>query len=154
MTVKLSIVIPVYGQLHHLINCLDGLMRTVPQDGSCEVVLVDDCSPDFDLRRLALVQGAKVLRTDANAGFARACNLGAKAAAGEHLFFLNSDTVAHLGWYGPLLAAFENPQVGVVGPKLVFPPEWWCPECRLYRGDPQQGPNDPNDPSKGARTSV
>lgn len=152
MTTDLSIVIPVYGQLHHLVNCLDSLMRTLPQGGGYEVVLVDDCSPDFDLRRLALVQGAKVLRTESNAGFGQACNLGAKSAAGRILFFLNSDTLAHPGWYAPLLGAFDDPKVGVVGPKLVFPPDWWCPECKLYRGDPQEGQVDANDPSKGKRT--
>ena len=150
--IDLSIVIPVYGQLHHLVNCLDSLAHTLPKEGGYEAVLVDDCSPDFDLRRLALAKGAKVFRTETNGGFAQACNLGAKAAEGGVLFFLNSDTIAHPGWYAPLLAAFADPKVGIVGPKLVFPPDWWCPQCRLYRGDPQERPLDPNDPSKGVQT--
>jgi GT2 family glycosyltransferase len=67
-----------------------------------------------------------------NVGFAQACNAGAKAAKGEILLFLNSDTIAHPNWQQPLLDAFES-GVGIVGPKLVFPVSYWCPACRVYQ---------------------
>jgi len=54
-------------------------------------------------------------------GFSGNCNAGAARAAGDVLLFLNQDTRARPGWFEPLLAAFGDPQVGIVGPKLVFP---------------------------------
>ncbi len=128
---NLSIIIPVYGQLHLVLNCLDSLVRTATSPA--EILLIDDCSPEFDLTKIKIPYPCQVARMPVNAGFAQACNAGAKAARGEILLFLNSDTIAHNGWQKPLLDAFE-PGVGIVGPKLVFPANYWCPVCRVYQG--------------------
>ncbi|HEX8394663.1 MAG TPA: glycosyltransferase [Longimicrobium sp.] len=49
-------------------------------------------------------------------------NMGAAAAAGEHLVFLNDDTeVRSPDWMGALLELSARPDVGAVGAKLYFP---------------------------------
>ena len=49
-------------------------------------------------------------------------NLGAAAAAGEYLLFLNDDVEAvEPRWLHALLEHAERPEVGVVGPRLLYP---------------------------------
>ena len=40
--------------------------------------------------------------------------------ASDILFFLNQDTQAQPGWFEPLVGMFDDPRVGIVGPKLIF----------------------------------
>ena len=42
--------------------------------------------------------GAKVIEAGANLGFAGGCNLGAKAASGEVVAFLNNDARPDRNW--------------------------------------------------------
>lgn len=125
----LSIIVPVYGQLHLLMACLASISQTLTSEA--ELILVDDCTPDFNLMDVPLPVTGKVVRMEKNVGFAQACNAGAKIARGETLLFLNSDTEAHAGWQQPLLDGFER-DVAIVGPKLVFPAGNWCPLCKVY----------------------
>lgn len=57
----------------------------------------------------------------AGGSFAGNCNTGASGSAAEFLVFLNDDCLLLAGWLEPLLAAFEDPRVGVAGCKLVYP---------------------------------
>jgi O-antigen biosynthesis protein len=126
----LSVIIPVYGQIHLLLNCIDTLLRNATSP--IDLILIDDCYPGFDLTKIKLPYPCRIARLDKNSGFAQACNAGAKAATGEILLFLNSDTEAHAGWQQPLLDVFSEEKVGIVGPKLVFPANFWCPYCHVY----------------------
>jgi GT2 family glycosyltransferase len=80
----------------------------------------DDASPDVNLAEL-LGPPAIPARNPSNLGFAANVNEAAKRAGGEILLLLNQDTTARPGWFEPLMAAFDDPTVGIVGPKLVFP---------------------------------
>ena len=53
--------------------------------------------------------------------FAENCNSGARKATSDILIFLNDDTMPHLGWLPPLLDAFNDPDVGIAGARLVYP---------------------------------
>jgi GT2 family glycosyltransferase len=77
------------------------------------------------LRGLADHPKVKVLTHDAPFNFSRLSNLGAAAASGDFLLFLNDDIVpVSDDWLGALLAPFrEDPAVGVTGPLLVYPDE-------------------------------
>ena len=85
-----------------------------------EIIVQDDASPDFDLTELIQPpEPAKIERNPANLGFAGNCNAGARRAQGDVLLFLNQDTRAREGWFDPLMAMFDDPLVGIVGPKLL-----------------------------------
>src|SRR5512133_3273263 len=84
---RVSIVIPVFNQAAVTAQCLQKLTG---QD-ACEVVVVDDASTDTTPELLASHgDKIKVLRHQANGGFARSCNDGASAAAArDYVVFLN-----------------------------------------------------------------
>lgn len=88
--------------------------------GRLQILVQDDCSPDLDLREI-IGPPASVERNERNLGFAANCNAGARRSQGDILLFLNQDTKARPDWFDPLMAIFDNPKVGIVGPKLVFP---------------------------------
>lgn len=52
--------------------------------------------------------------------FAENCNLGADGTAADVVVFLNDDTIPLVGWFEPLIAAFDDPTVGIAGSKLVY----------------------------------
>ncbi|MFW5837657.1 MAG: glycosyltransferase, partial [Desulfovibrionaceae bacterium] len=63
------------------------------------------------------------IRFETNRNFGPGCNAGAQAARGEHLFFLNNDTLLTPGWLEPLLQGLAG-KVEAVGPLLLYPPSW------------------------------
>ncbi len=116
-----SIVIPVYNQLHHTWNCLSSLQETagtVP----FEVIVVDDGSADETAREIPRIRGVRFHKNPQNLGFIGACNAGAALAKGRFVLFLNNDTAVQPGWLEPLVRTFDEfERVGLVGSKLVYP---------------------------------
>lgn len=118
---RASIVIPVHGAFPHTLACLRAIAAHPPRT-PFEVVVVDDASPDDSLQHLRAIEGIRVLARPANGGFIAACNDGAALARGDHLVFLNNDTVPQPGWLDALLATFDAVAgAGLVGARLVYP---------------------------------
>jgi GT2 family glycosyltransferase len=117
---RASVVIPIYQRADLTRACLNALVAA-GLDG-VEIVLVDNASTDDMPKLLDEWEGAaRVIRNPRNLGFATACNQGAQAATGPVSIFLNTDTEVHEGWLEPLLAAVEDPRVGLAGPRLLYP---------------------------------
>lgn len=123
-TPPVSIIIPVYNNLDLTQNCLESLWEHTP-GGLYELIVVDNASTDQSgvfLEHQARAGRLRLIRNDANLGFARACNQGAKAARGEFLLFLNNDTLLTPGWLEALLTTVrEEERIGAVGAKLLYP---------------------------------
>jgi GT2 family glycosyltransferase/SAM-dependent methyltransferase/glycosyltransferase involved in cell wall biosynthesis len=116
-----SVIIPIYGKIDYTLRCLDSIAAHLPQT-AFEVIVVDDCSPDDSFDVLSKVKGIRLLRNEQNQGFIRSCNIGAKAARGEYLYFLNNDTEVTAGWMDELLRTFsEFSGTGLAGSKLIYP---------------------------------
>ena len=116
-----SIVIPVHGRSDLTRACLESVAAHT--DGvSFEVIVVDDASRDDTPALLRSANGVRVVTNPANAGFLRSCNAGARVARGRYVVFLNNDVIVRHGWLGALVrTADDQPDVGVIGARVVFP---------------------------------
>jgi GT2 family glycosyltransferase len=117
---EVSVIIPVYGGLATLENCLRSLAASVNGAPSFEVVVIDDHPDDPVVRSLPESAGLRKIFNNENIGFLRSCNAAAKRARGKTLCFLNSDTIVTDGWLATLLATLDDsPEIGVVGPLML-----------------------------------
>ncbi|MBW4517911.1 MAG: glycosyltransferase [Timaviella obliquedivisa GSE-PSE-MK23-08B] len=102
---SLSIVVPVHNGGESFRRCLASLKSFAT--AAIETIIVVDGGTD-DSWQLAEASGAKVILLDSTGGPARARNLGAKAAQGDILFFLDADvTLAH-DTLAEALKTFQN----------------------------------------------
>ena len=94
--IDLSVIIVNYNTKDITRQCLDSLYQFT-SGIDYEVIVVDNASSDSSAEMLSKFEpehkNFKLIRSSANIGFGPANNLGAKAAQGEYLLFLNSDTL-------------------------------------------------------------
>lgn len=124
----LSVVIPTHNTSALTLRCLDALARESP-DGLPEVLVVDDgCTDDTVAALRQRHPATTVLSNPLPLGFSAAANRGLRAASGDLLLLLNSDTELLPGALRALQAAFAaTPQIGITGAQLYFPdrrPQW------------------------------
>jgi O-antigen biosynthesis protein len=119
---QVSIIIPVYNQIEYTFQCLCSLAEQISSELAFEVIVINDCSTDQTVRILEQVKGLKRIDNSENLGFIHSCNRGIAAAQGEYIYFLNNDTELRPEALEQLLLVCEqDPQVGAVGSKLIYP---------------------------------
>lgn len=121
----LDIVLAVYGRFDLLKQCLDAIPNAA---GNIDyrIILVDNNSPDqseanafyFSLRENPKIT---ILRNKQNLGFPKACNIGAKHGNAPLIFQLNTDVILQPNSIDLLVKALDDPKIGTVGMKLLFP---------------------------------
>ncbi|MDA3802315.1 MAG: glycosyltransferase family 2 protein [Patescibacteria group bacterium] len=117
----LSIIIVNYNNLGKLANCLDSFSKSNLSDLQHEIIVVDNNSED-DLRLLSRVIDFKIINSEKNLGMGGGNNLGIKESKADIVLVLNPDTIVN----GPAIKELynylkENKEVGLVGPKLLYP---------------------------------
>ncbi|HEV2740932.1 MAG TPA: glycosyltransferase [Candidatus Elarobacter sp.] len=120
---RVTVIIPVYDDTAMTLECLRSLAADNPSTVQVEYVVVDDASPAADVaRQLSSVPGITFLRNAENLGFLRTCNRAALLSTADYVMFLNNDTLVRPGWLDELVrTAEQDPHVGVVGAKLIYP---------------------------------
>nr|WP_255654984.1 methyltransferase domain-containing protein [Cohnella sp. REN36] len=109
-----------HGQLALTRRCVESIRKHTPE-GAYELIVVDNASPDGTAEWARGQADIVLLEQKGNVGFPRGCNLGAAAARGDRLLFLNNDTVVTPRWLDNLLQALEHDdRVGAVGPLTNF----------------------------------
>lgn len=89
-------------------------LRTHPQSGEHETIVVAN-APLRDADAPA-AQHATLLRVRERLGWADAANLGLRRSRGAVAILLDTSVEPTGDFIGPLLAAFDDPQVGLAGP--------------------------------------
>lgn len=118
---QVSIVIPVYNQIHYTYACLVSILEHT-KNVSYEVIIADDVSTDATAQLGDFAENLVICRNQINQGFLRNCNQAAKSARGKYIMFLNNDTQVTPGWLESLVTLIESdPSIGMVGSKLVYP---------------------------------
>jgi GT2 family glycosyltransferase len=106
LAVEVSVVMVVYMTGPAL---FESIVFVLCDEGVGEFVIVDNGSPPEDAARLVELAAreprVKLLTGHGNVGFARGCNMGAAAATGRKLLFLNPDAYLQPGCVEALLAA-------------------------------------------------
>jgi hypothetical protein len=112
MPPRVTVIVPMYNAAEHLPECLGALQPWLGE--SVECLVVDDGSTD-DSVRIAEGLGFRVLSTGGRRGSGAARNVGARAASGEILLFVDSDVRVHGDALGRVLRAFaEDLALGAV----------------------------------------
>lgn len=128
-----SVVVVTHEHREQIAACLDSLRR-LPDATVREVIVVDNASTDGTAEVVASAyREVRLLRGDRRRGFSANANRGAALARGRHLLFLNPDTVVYPGALD-LLSRYldEHPDVGCVGPQLVYADGSFQPSVRHY----------------------
>lgn len=115
-----SVIIPVFNKAGFTLACLNSLAKHNTKY-SFEVIIIDNASSDATAHVIGAVDGIRYFRNKTNTGFVEACNKGAGLAKGKVLLFLNNDTLVQDGWMDGLIDALEDPTIGLVGSKLIYP---------------------------------
>jgi N-acetylglucosaminyl-diphospho-decaprenol L-rhamnosyltransferase len=133
--IDFSFIIVTYNSAGTIEPCLGSI-------GACtaephEIIVVDNSPDDLTLLALERFCGShpdvalRIVKTEENIGFGRACNRGAALATGDYLFFLNPDTQLRPGAAGQLAHCFQqHPATVAAGPAILDGANKVNPTCR------------------------
>ncbi|HEY5968368.1 MAG TPA: glycosyltransferase family 2 protein [Chitinophagaceae bacterium] len=117
---QLSVIIVSYNSMGLLENCMFSVQKAMQIiDG--ETIIVDNNSTDGSKENLAAkFPGAKFIFNNENLGFAKACNQGFKISSGDHILFLNPDTILSETCLTDCISFFKtHPDAGAVGVRML-----------------------------------
>lgn len=115
----LSVIIVNYNVCYFLEQCL--LSIRASKGAAVETIVVDNQSTDGSVDYLSpLFPEVRFIRNTSNAGFAKACNLGLRASTGDHVLFLNPDTLVAEDSFRICLDFFaRHPDCGALGVRMI-----------------------------------
>jgi GT2 family glycosyltransferase len=117
---KLSIIILCWNDLKVIADCLKSIYATTGLT-EFEVIVSDNGSTDgsVDFIRATYPQ-VKVIENKQNLRFAKANNVGIRAAKGEYVLILNPDTIIHDGTLDSMVSfADRHPEAGAFGCRVL-----------------------------------
>lgn len=123
---ELSIIILSYNTKNLTLGCVRSVISQYKQElekKEFEIIVIDNNSSDDSaeaINKLQLsINNLRLIRNKENVGFGKGCNLGARAAKGKYILFLNSDTqVLDKGFLSMANFLDKNAKVAILGGKL------------------------------------
>jgi ADP-heptose:LPS heptosyltransferase/GT2 family glycosyltransferase len=117
-----SVIVPTCWTGGLVERCLETLRATTTA-ANVEIIVLDTNADEPPERRAWLSRRADhVVDAPGPFNWSRLNNEGAKRARGDLLLFLNDDVAADQpGWLDAMLQPAVRPEVGVVGPRLLYP---------------------------------
>lgn len=123
-TCRVDIIVPIYGTLGFVKACVQAVLLNT--ETNFTLFLADDMSPGDEVKEYlrSFPPGKRIwpLFSEKRRGFGGNNNWAAKHGNAEFICFLNSDTEVREGWLSAMLRNMSEPEVGIVGAKLLFPP--------------------------------
>lgn len=120
---QVGIVILNWNGLDHTLRCLESLLELPELPG--EILVIDNGSTprqDQDLQRFAQ-SPIRILRVEENLGFAGGCNFGISQLLQrpeiQFVLLLNNDATVTVSAIPALIRAMQQPQVGLVGARML-----------------------------------
>jgi len=131
---NISVIIVNYRGWNALQACLDSLNRIINTDFIFEVIVVDNCSADGKLAEFVIKYPRFIfIENTSNKGFANGCNLGAENSSGEHLLFLNPDTIVTKDALQTLLQTYKvHPEIGILSCLQINENEQYYKQANLF----------------------
>ncbi|MGN5517423.1 glycosyltransferase [Halopseudomonas sp. Lyrl_26] len=129
---KLSVIIPMFNEERHIARTLASVRTAAEHAGiACELLVVDNGSTDAS-SQLAREAGARVL-DGAGLGIGALRNLGARAAQGQWLAFLDADMEMPADWFILGRNIFEQDRADVFALECAAPAEapWFARSWQL-----------------------
>ena len=119
IALQLSIVIVLYNSASELADCLRSI-RPAIDTGWAELIAVDNASPDQSAAVLCEeLPRARLLRLDANRGFAAGTNVALAHASGRYWLLLNPDVVVPPNGLETLVTWMDaHPAIAAASPEL------------------------------------
>lgn len=120
--IEISIIIVSYKCMELLQKNLSSILSSSLDKSKYEVIVVDNASHDGTVEMIAeSYPKVIVIENNANVGFGTANNIGAHAATGKYLFFLNPDAALKKDTLQQLASYNKYKKMGMLAPKLIFP---------------------------------
>lgn len=120
--VFLSLIVPVYNVENYIIECLNSIVKIIPNDGSVEVIIIDDGSPDKSINLINDyismldddIKDKFIIKCQKNMGLSGARNAGINIAKGDYLAFLDSDDILAGNFFNDMLKIIQNYKPDVI----------------------------------------
>jgi GT2 family glycosyltransferase/tetratricopeptide (TPR) repeat protein len=114
-----SIIILTFNQLQYTRECVESILQHTREP--YEIIFVDNGSSDGSIKwlreKISKEAHWRLIENNSNLGFARGCNQGIAASAGEYILLLNNDVVVTEDWLSGMLECLESdPHTGIIGP--------------------------------------
>ena len=116
---SVSIIIVSYNVRYYIEQCLDSVLRSVPD---AQIFVVDNDSADGSVEYLRdRFPQVEYIANDFNAGFGRANNMALCRATGRYVLFLNPDTVVAERTVPECISYMDaHPETGAVGVRMQY----------------------------------
>lgn len=117
-----SIIIPTTGRLDLVKTCIESI-RNHTKYPAYELIFLDNGHGKYpDGIQYLHEQKVRVIEHHEDFNWARLNNIGAAAASGDMLLFMNDDIeVTESNWLDELVSQVARPEIGVVGALLLYP---------------------------------
>ena len=117
-----SVIILNYNGRNFLVDCLTSVLNS--NYPNFEIILVDNASTDNSIKIAEETFGCspilRIVKNDANLGFAAGNNVGVAYGKGKYVLFLNNDTLVEPNWIIELVSVLENDaKIGAAQSKLI-----------------------------------
>ena len=124
--IVLSIIILSYNTKDLTLRCVESVAKQYKkelEEKRFEIIVVDNASSDASASELSTFNSQlstlNLIQNKENVGFAKGCNIGAKASSGQYILFLNSDTeILDRGFLSMIELLKKNPKIAILGGKI------------------------------------